>query len=261
MKLGQIVALLGGWSVVSLGAVTYVSRLVAERLFHSWRQREQQELELLRDQLTDSRVTLEAAIHSHSAGQDLAQAKRLEAVQRLWTATLFLRRNLSQPIFISQVLLPEEYDRALAPGGSERGMVASATDDLLNSTMQAVEAIEEDRVLFGDSLWLDFFVYRAVLGRAMHLLLRGIERRHMEDWRSDDGIRQLLGNVLPQERISGLYDSGARTGFLARATDEMELLILRDAARIISGETSSMQSLEIAQKLRAAAAVDKLAAD
>lgn len=258
MNFDSIVKLLGGWSLILIAISALISRLLTGRVLSSWRRDEQKQIEILRDQLANSRLAIEAAIHSHSMGQNLVHQKHIEAVERLWSAVLMLRNRLSQAFFLSDILLPEEYDHVLDRSSKLFEYVHVLSDDMITEVMSSVDHIEKDRPLLGDTLWFNFFLYRAFRGRAEYLLLDGVKKGHIQDWRTDSGIKELLEYALPREKVTFLLESGYPIGFLKQAANEIESLILKEIALVVSGEQSSLKSFEIATKLREVAASMKI---
>jgi hypothetical protein len=120
--------------------------------------------------------------------------------------------------------------------------------------MTSIDHIEKDRPLIGDTLWFNFAIYRAFRGRAEYLLIDGVKKGHIKDWRTDSGIKELLEYLLPKDKVTILLQSGYPIGFLKQAANEIESLILKEIALVVSGEQSSLKSFEIATKLREAAA-------
>lgn len=252
MDTGQLIALIGGWSVLVIGVSAWLGRLLAERVSSQWRRDEQRALETLRSDLAGNRILLDAAIRSHASGQDLFQQRRVAAVERLWTAVLELRDRLSGPVFFFGILLPSEYDSVFEKGGAFAASIAELTDDTIVGAMKPTREVENDRPHLGDTLWLQFFIYRAFLGRLAHLVVEGKRHRHIPDWREDDGVSQLLGHVLPEQTVVSLLGSKKDPSAVNKATNMLESLILREISLITSGRRSSLESFENAKKLREA---------
>jgi hypothetical protein len=252
--IGELVAVVGGWSVVVIGVSAWLSRLVAERVLSAWRRDEQLALETLRNELASSRAVLEAAIRSHATGQDLSHQKRLASVERLWIAVLQLRERLTGPVFFFGILLPSEYDSAVAKDGPLAAAIANLSDDTIVAAARATSAIESDRPHLGETLWLQFFIYRAFLCRLAYLVVEGKRRGHIEDWRDDSGVRQLLGHVLSEQHLRSLIDSKTDPQAVNRAVNLLESLMLKEISLISSGQRSAFESFENAKQLREALA-------
>lgn len=254
---GKLVSLLGGWSVILLACIAWVSKLVTERVLSRWRRDEQSQIALLKEQLADNRLVLQAAVGSHTSGHDAFQQKRLEAVGRVWPAVLHLRNELSIPVFFFGTLAPEEYDRASSDSESIRATISILDEGLINRVVLDTSKIEEDRPYLGETLWLRFFVYRAFLGRLAVLIIEGKRNGHIPDWRQDNGVRQLLSAVGPPELSLEVLESGFSMTAINRAVNLLESSILEEASLIASGQRSAIESYENARQMREALSNEK----
>ena len=257
LTFGRLIALLGGWSVLMIAISGWVSHMIGEGLLSKWRRKEQAELESLRSVLANDRLSLESAAKSFQTGQDLNQQKRLAAVERMWAATLELRKNFSAPVFFLSILLPTEYDVAVR-GGKGKGIAAAVADLTLESigkSMESADLIEQDRPYLGETLWLQFFTYRAFLGRIAYIVVEGKRSmRFAGDWRQDSGVRQLLSYVLAEQAVSGLLTGTDSAISINRAINSLESLILKEVSLITSGRRSSFESFENARALKSSLA-------
>lgn len=255
MNTGQLITLLGGWSAVLVVVSTWLSKLFTERLLSKWRRDEQAHLETLRNDLAGNRLLVEAAVRSFASGQDALQQKRVDAVERMWAAVLQMRERLSSPVYFFSILLPSEYDSVLdKEGGTLATAIASVDDDMLMTALKPSANTELDRPLLGETLWLQFFIYRAFLGRLGVLIVMGKRKRHIPDWRGDTAVRQLLSNVLPKDRLDEILSATKDPSAVNRAVDTLEWIMLEEMSRITSGRRSSFESFQNAKDLNAAVA-------
>jgi hypothetical protein len=259
LSVREIVALIGGWSVLLIGMSTFLSRLFLERQLSRWRRDEQLMLETLRSELSGNRLLLEAAIKSYTSGQDLLQQRRVAAVERLWAGVLQLRERFSAPVFFFGILLPSEYDSVFEKDGPLADTVSKTTEETIQSAIDATTHLESDRPHLGEALWLRFFIYRAFLARLAYLIVSGKKRRHIQDWRSDGGVRQQLGHVLSKDTVESLLRSADDPNSINRAINMLESLLLEEMSLITSGRRSSFESFENAKDLRAAMSAESSA--
>lgn len=257
LSLREIVALIGGWSVLLVGLSAFLSRFFLERQLSRWRRDEQLVLETLRSELSGSRLLLEAATKSHSSGQDLLQQRRVAAVERLWLGVLQLRERFSTPVFFFGILLPSEYDSVFEKEGPLADMISKITEETIQSAVEPTAQLESDRPQLGEALWLRFFIYRAFLARLAYLIVSGKNRRHIKDWREDGGVRQQLGHVLSKDALESLLSTASDVNSIHRAVNMVEALLLEEISLITSGRRSSFESFENARELRAAMSAEK----
>ena len=63
----------------------------------------------------------------------------------------------------------------------------------------------------------------------------GKRRHHIENWRDDGGVREILGSVLKDQALSGLLEAKDDPQTLNRVLDWLQRLILDEIARVSSG--------------------------
>lgn len=250
----QLIAILGGGTVISAAAIAWLTKLVSERILANWRKAEQSALEAVRHSLSSERILLESAIRGSQQGQDLSHEKRLAAIERMWSAVLKLRATADGMRYFFGILLPTEYDLIFSgKQGSFAAAVANINDEFVTNEMKAVDATELDRPYLGEILWLRFFIYRAFVGRLGYLISQGKERRHIADWREDKGIRQILAGALPQDTITTLLDK-QKFSSIYEVFSQLEAAILQEVSLVLSGRRSASDSFENAKELHQAVA-------
>jgi hypothetical protein len=248
----QLIALLGGWTVITAAAVAWATKLVNERIFSKWRKDEQTTLEGLRHSLSSERVLLESAIRGAQQGQDLSHEKRLLAIEHMWSAVLKLRAASDGMRYFLGILVPSEYDLIFTgKQDSFAAAIANISDDFVTGAMKTVDDVELDRPYLGEILWLRFFLYRAFVGRLGYLITRGKERRHIGDWREDKGIRQILSGALPESTIKTLLNKES-VASIYMVFGQLESTILEEVSLVLSGRRSASDSFENAKELHQA---------
>jgi hypothetical protein len=249
MKTGSLIAVLGGWSVVLVAISTYVGRLFQERLLSKWRLEEQKKLEILRSDLARNSVILESAIKSFAAGQVLYQKKRQSAAEILWTTVIKLREQFAFPVFFFSIFVPSEYDRVLKKESSLLASINKLTHETIETGLDIASTLEINRPYFGETLWSQFFIYRAFLGRLAFIIIDGKTSGHIDDWRADPGVKQLLSAVLPTESYAAIMDAKLGIALINRAVDTIESLMLKEIALTSSGKRSASESYENASQM------------
>lgn len=202
--------------------------------------------------LASTRSILELSVGQHSEGQALVHQRRLDASVELWEAVVRIRTDLGMPVFVYGILLPSEYDRVLLdPENQLAGMASLFPEGEVGRLLAFTNPLEKHRPLVGEQLWLHFHIYRAFLGRLATLISFGIRDRHFTDWRLDNGVRQLIGYVLPRETVDQLLDTTPQLGDPQAVVSALEAVILEDIRSILSGKDASKQTMETALQIRA----------
>jgi hypothetical protein len=166
---------------------------------------------------------------------DLVLQKRLSAAETLWSTVLDLKERLSAVTFFYTILVPSEYDSVFESNSKTRDIVASITDELIAEAMRHAGRVENGRLYLADVLWSQFYVYRAFLGRLAALIVIGKRQRHIEDWRNDRGIRQILGSVFEAGQLEGLLGSKENMHAVNHVIDRLQNLMLNEISRISTG--------------------------
>lgn len=254
----QLLIILGGWTVVLGALFGWIGKAILERLGSSWRQREQSAVESVKHALSSERVFLESAIRGAQQGLDSIQDRRMAAVEKLWTGVLTLRADFARILFFYEILLPSEYDSEYKSGRTLTASIEGVDDETTIAAIQRVAPVEQERPHLGETLWLKFFIYRAFLGRIAHLTIQGKRSGHFIDWTSDEGVRQIISNVLPMETVQSALNGPSASLGIRRLADRLEWSILEEVSLILSGKRSAVESFENAKQLFEQ--VEKLAA-
>jgi Adenylate and Guanylate cyclase catalytic domain len=166
---------------------------------------------------------------------NLTLQKRLAAGEALWSVVLDLRETLSAAVNFYAILQPQEYDSVFEETDKTQYLVSSITDQAIVDAMRRTSRVENDRPYLSDVLWSLFFIYRAFLGRLAALIEMGKRKRHIEDWRMDRGVRQILGNVFQEQELKHLLGSDRDPNAIYRIVDRLQCLILEQVRLVASG--------------------------
>jgi hypothetical protein len=251
----DIALLLGGWTVIVTGVISFISYLATQKIIGSWDTRNQRELEILRNNQAETQVLLKDTTSAITSSQSLLQARRVEAVDKLWKAILALKDHYSPVTFFFTIALPSEYKTALANSAIFSGL-RKIDDHYIVNFPQEVSELESFRPYLGETLWLHFFVYRAVLGRLALLVKWLKEGKETGDWRQDSGVQQHLKAVFEEDEFKTLMNSSPME--INYALNILDSKVLREISYILSGRRSSLESFENSRELRKLLAKEKM---
>jgi len=242
----EIIVLLGGWAVIVTGLVTWIGKLVAEKVTLKWKEQQQKEIETLRSQLTRDRIVMETAISSFSSGQRAVQEKKIQATAKLWKRVLKIRKVCHSAIFFYNIVHPSEYNEVFAKPNM-KAMISNLDDSVVDQIISDPEDFESNRPFLGEKLWLLFFIYRAFFGRITLILVDGLKKGKIKDWRKDHGVHSLLKYVLSNEQITAVTVESPIA--MHKAITLLEAMLLEEISLIISGSKASKDTFELAKKL------------
>ena len=140
----------------------------------------------------------------------LTQARRLQAIEKLWEVLRRLNSEFNDLCFIHTILTPEEMVGYFKNGWPLKFNISNyvAQETLLKKMSSAgCGDAERERPFVSARLWGIFHIIRAIYGRLGFLCDRSFHERRFVDWRSDSGIDELLRTTLPSHTIDELKKS------------------------------------------------------
>ncbi len=241
-------SLLGSLAIIAiLGLIGYLLRTwFSERIRQSIRLDFSLGLEQYKDEI--SKITTQHhAMHSAAnaamiEGQRVSAEWRIKAADEMWREVLRLRNETSNPLTMLDIFMPDEYQLFVTDN-----RVRSSVLKIEDSQVLANPSIEQVRPFLGEKLFALLFMYRAIVGRICFLLERDVQRGHVTPWFEDDGIHQLLREVLTKEemkRFEELTDHRVRW-----MRNLLEGKILDDLRRVTGGTQSVDDGLEQASRI------------
>lgn len=252
MSITELIAAIGGGGVIIVAIAGWISSLVAKRIIHNWEVSAKKETAALQYQLDKNKLFMETVLAATSGGQDLSQKRRLDSVERLWKTVVEYKNSLSAVTFFYGILMPSEYDEALVPKAGKPDILQSINEDLLLSALEITKNLYKERPFLGETLWFQFYIYQAFLGRLAFLLFNGKRNAHIADWRDDSGIKQFLGFILRPKEVQKILEDKNDFKAIDRVIEKLESDMLLEASMIVSGRRSALESFENAKDLRKA---------
>ena len=243
----EIVILLGGWTVFITAIIGFIANLTTQKILNKWNLKNQQDLEILRNNKLETQMLLKDTSAPIFTSQSLLQERRVEAVDKLWKTILVSKKYFSSVTTFFGLVLPSEYRTALDNKVVSAGL-SKVDDNYIENCPPIVFELENYRPYLGETLWLYFFVYRAILGRLSILINWLKEGKDIGDWRLDDGIQHHLRAVFDEEEFDNLLKMSPLDIYYA--LNILDGKILKEASIILSGQKSSLESFENSKKLR-----------
>ena len=251
----DVALLLGGWTVIITSIIGFISYLATQRIIKSWDVKSQRELEALRNNQTETQLLLKDTISTITSSQSLLQEHRVEAADKLWKAILAMKQHFSQVTFFFTITLPHEYKGALKNSAIFEGL-REIDDEYITKLPNEVAELENFRPYLGETLWLYFFVYRAILGRLAILVSWLKEGKDIGDWRLDSGIQQHLKAVFEKDEFSNFMNLSPMEIYYT--LNILDGKVLKEISFILSGRKSSLESFENSKELRKMLANEKM---
>lgn len=257
----KLVALFGGWAVVTTAVSVWLSKLAADRLAQRWTEKHQIALELVRADIARDQGLLNTAISAFNAGHAASNERRFQAIEELWRAVVRLRERQSPMLTIADILQPDEYGELFTNRNFVAQRNALTIESISAMTMYATGSLETHRPFLGEFLWAHFFAYRAFIARSTYLLMPEGQLRleTYVHWSKDDGIRKLLSAVLTGAELQELVDAPASN--FHGVQQAIERKMLEYANRVVTGESAADLGLAQAARIQQAANELRIEAD
>ena len=204
-------------------------------------------LEKVKGQIEGSYSTLKTSMEMLTASNTGLHPHIIDSVSALWKLIVQMRHDFSGMVTFDSLFLANEAAEAFQDEDGHQNLIAfvekhrNEFDNLAANGAVLEPNLDRHRLFCGDRLWLIFFIVRAVYIRSSLLIARSFQKHDFDDWRKDDGIRQLLSGVLPTAFID---DVRAREiGGISIAISQLEAEFLHEAARVMSGSKAMADSL------------------
>ncbi len=148
------------------------------------------------------------------------------------------------------MLTLDEERRLNQPNGQLAGVLARLTDKRILEWQQVTDGAENLKHLVSEEVWRLFFLSRAFWLRIANVLIRESKKKPMMSWREDQGIHDLLSQILPKNEVEKCLapDIGALT-FVRQSLEAKLIKTLRKESEKIarvSSQALAETELEVA---------------
>jgi len=192
----------------------------------------------LRFKETQIEALRSGALSGLAARQVALDARRIQAVDQLWSAVQALGPATSVSATIA-VLKFEGAAKVSAENPRARQMFAAIGGNIHPAKMHTGEA-EKARPFVSEMAWAIFSAYRSILSVAlikMQLLKTGLDMPQVID---EDRVRRLITIALPhQADFVGKHDTGAYHYLL----EELEACLLAELQKVLQGTESDKETV------------------
>jgi hypothetical protein len=206
-------------------------------------------IETLKGEITAAYSTLKSSVDFLSASQSDLRLKRVNAVEKLWLAMIYLKKEFADLLFIDTILVPSEIDAFFKPNSDPKLkkyfasiMEYQQRDITLTKWKNSnAEAIDAEQLFVSARLWQISFVSRALYGRVAFLFEGSFKDGRYNDWRSDEPLGRILASVLPATIIE--QAKSMKTQGLESLVLTLHKEFLEEAERVMSGVPSLSKSI------------------
>lgn len=169
---------------------------------------------------------------------------RIKAVDALWRELVRLEDYGGTARILADLFTVEELNAALQKGHKNvTGMFEECREKFGFGQGQPTEFfsdspdLEAARPFVSDRLWSLFFVIRAIYGRLGILAAKSVDQKQYLDWRHDELLNELLGQVLAEDLIARSKKL-KHSAFQQVICPNLEVAFLAEARQVLMGNVS-----------------------
>jgi hypothetical protein len=242
----DIVILLGGTSVIILAIITYLGNVFLKRLQSNWKHENDLQVTSIKAELDKSQSLIIQLASTYSSGHQVAQSKKIEAVETLWKNILKLKDQSKHVSIIYNLLTDEEI---LKPKNEKVLQIFNKLNIELytNQSVKIIDEVQQSRPLIGDELWNLFSMYNTFCGRSLFLLSNQFGNKSPKLWNQDKATLNTLKTVLEEEEYNFIITQKHKSFDSVIIT--LEQKILNKCNSILTGQEVMDNTLNQVNKL------------
>lgn len=239
MSVVEVLAMVSGWIMAALGGGVALSRWLVEvreaRLHLEKNHEHQDQLEERKSGAAVERDLLGAVLGSLANGSEGLQQHRVEAVRVLWEAVFEVKGLYTGATFIYNITVPDDYDDILDGKSQLAATIRSLSDEPSRRAFELESEVFATRPFLNSRLWLLWWAYRAVHGRANHILVAGAQHGKVIHWTQDAAMKQIVGTVLSARELEEMEKQHHLVGLLSAVINHIEVEMLAEVDKLLTG--------------------------
>lgn len=229
----------GGAGVVIIALSTWLSKVWANRILETDRNRYASEIEALRLSNQNFINALSLTNSAYLESKKAFTEKRIDAVQTIWAQIIKLRDERPSSIIFLDILTLEEY-----PELSKNSKFSYAKNATNPEAINSIIHSEADlvRPFLDDRSYQLYWGYRSLTGRLCVYINNFYSKEPpIHDWRDDHGVIQILQSTLTQQEMDLFKNNKWATTELF---NYLEMLISNHLKKLSSGVDLANETLE-----------------
>lgn len=272
----ELFKIVGGAGVIIIGLSVWLSSLVAEKIKQRWQRdnnlkiedsKKQANIELenakksinieiedLKGKISQNNSVINTLLGQKGQVYQKVLDERIKASKRAWEVILDIKKEV--PHFVSLVydlLTEEELNKANIDKDRGKG---SLGDDIAKVSIQDIavkqnvllDELKKLRPFFSAKLSLLVDAYAGVIGRSTYLLINDYAASNIKLWINDQGLKQILINVLNENEMEYIYKE-LYFNHYSTTIDLLETKILNEINFMISGDSLVNDTIDQVNKI------------
>lgn len=262
-SLTEIIAILGGWTVVLVGIISYIFYRLADKLNIKWKEVADRNIAKLQGEISKSNGTLTSLITLYGASHHQAQDRRIKAIEIIWAALMPFRDIIPAAANRIYNALTEEEIEDFWNRRTDNFMYNVHATFLqefdftnhFSEHLDSIAAVDSERPFVGEKIWLYFDLYRIFLSRIAVLSKLGTEKKKFEHWHKDLHLKQLFEQTLSKEEVEYIYS--LKINSLKNTMALLENRLIQEIDKTLSGERFSETALDRVKKFENALPIEQ----
>lgn len=246
----ELIAVLGGYTVVITSIIFWLSNRTAEKLNIRWKETSDKNIAKLQSDLDKSNDTLNSLINTTASNYHQAQQRRIHAIEIIWTSLLSYKEIIPSGGYTIYGILTDKELESYFTRESDNEYFLHGRNSIAKLTQPSYYAeyfnktvtIEKERPFIGETIWISYKILEGFIGRIAYLLKIAVEKQSISHWHNDQGMKQILGSYLSAEEMKYVYSK--RINSLEITVELLEGKLLTEINKVLSGETFSENALQ-----------------
>ena len=213
----------------------------------------------LKNEIGQKIALYETSQQSFAEGQKASMERKLDAIDMLWGHVIMLREMAPPEIRLIDLLLTNEIDQyeKIKNGPKIKVLFRTWSEEERKEKMDSIfnskdEQIEKIRPYVGEHLWTTFSAMKVIYQRLLLILLPNDILETSDEmkikWYQDEVIGAIIKLVLTKDEL--IEFNQLKFQKFSVLQKKLELKILTETQKIISGEHFSAESLREAEKIQ-----------
>lgn len=232
----SIIKLLGGFSVIVIGTITFVINYFKKLLERSVDYKYEKKLENVRGDIEKNNSFLNSVVQNYFSSSQKILDKKIQAYEELWHSMIAIKSlipsgiNLIFQLFSDTEINDRDFYNKLQSNADRLGLGERLNSYNLDVEMKKLLTTEDILMKFQpyitDKVYKLFSVYRNLIARITHEFLFDYQNKKIFNWKNDKAVEALLNIVLTEKELQYIYS--LEYGTLPNLLDLLEYKFVQD---------------------------------
>ncbi len=241
-EIGASIGVIGGWVAITLAIAAWLANRLSSRIEQRWQHSLDSQLEQVKADLSKNRDLLNSSLKALGFSSEKMVEKRIEAIHTLWRGMTSIRRSFGIAFMFYDLTAIKEYGDPQSLAFAESFNFGAAHLEL----KEADDEIRRLRPFLGETLYMQWEMYRAFIGRVGSVLNNSAANGEVEHWSKDGWAPKIIRRVLTEEEIGAIevkIDEPGDLGYTNSIATAIEIKMLHQMELILTGKATAEQAV------------------